>query len=391
MNSSLDAKILGTCPGPLPIPATTSSAMLRWISACTLALLVSMGCSPTLFVSHVRPEEALQELERQLSPPNSQPLRARIEAVLSQSLHGRQLSSEVNAAWQIMHGVIPFGQQLKIDTPDRGACGALDYAFGGGQLMGFELMAGDEILPATGRRGLKARLEPGSYVGQGHVDQWLAIFAMADVPLDTPVQHGGAQFTLLDWARQAQFDVTRNLLDEYSWTLIALTHYFPEEPQWPAADGRTVGWEDLVNVELDKDRDLSPCGGAHRLAGITRALAAKRRLGLADSPVWQRAQTVVDQSLANVHEYRAATGALSSFYFVRAGTTADLTAELASSGHLLEFAALAVPETELAAPWLELAVMRLCSVLEQTRNVELDCGALYHALNGLKIYNQRRF
>ncbi len=364
---------------------------MRWMALCSMAIFPLIGCSPALLNSSSMPEEALRELEQSLSKQATDPLKAHIEAVLEAGHNHRRLNAEVNAAWQIIHGVIAYGADLEIETADRGICRAIDYAFSGGQLMGFELHSGGEILPSTGRHGLKARLEPGSYIGQGHVDQWLGYFAMADLPLDTPVQHAGAQYTLLDWARQAQYDVSRNPLNEFSWTLIALTHYFPKEPTWLAADDRTVSWEDLVDVELDYDIELSPCGGAHRLVGIAQALEAKRRNSLADTPVWQRAQTRVDEALAKVRQQRAASGALSSFYFTRPGITADLSAQLASSGHLLEFAALASPRDELSAAWLETAVERLCGVLDQTSDVELECGALYHALSGLKIYHRRRF
>src|SRR5690606_33292228 len=115
------------------------------------------------------------------------------------------------------------------------------------------------------------------------------------------------------------------------------------------------------------------CGGAHRLVGLARAVQAKQRLGLADTPIWQRAQGTLEQALQNVREHRSSNGALSSYYFVRAGTTADLSAELASSGHLLEFLAVAAPAEMLAEPWVELAAARLCEVLESTHEVELDC------------------
>ncbi len=289
-----------------------------------------------------------------------------------------------------MHGVICYGRQLEVETPDRGRVSALDYAFSGGQIDGFELKLGSEPLPSTGRVGLKSRLEPGSYKGQGHVDQWLAVFAMTDLPLDTPIAVGGQSLTLLDWARQAQYDASQNVLDEFSWTLIALTHFFPDEPSWQSRDG-TLSWELLVEAELTYDIDQSPCGGTHRLAGIARALRAKQRLGIADSPIWQQAQTLVDQCLTRAKEQRSVDGGLSSQYFSRPGVTADLSAELASSGHVFEFIALAAPAEELSAPWVELAALRLCEILERTRRIELDCGGLYHALNGLKIYQQRRW
>ncbi len=353
--------------------------------------LALAGCSPVL-------ERAGESLADLASGANDlhvgemvSPLESRTAGVLDEGLHGRRLNSEVNAAWQIMHGVISYGTELRIDTPDRGYIGALDYAFSGGAMMGFELQPGSEVLPKTGRHGVKARLEPGGYIGQGHVDQWLAIFAMCDLPLDTPLDVKGEKFTVLDWARQAQFDSGNNVLDEYSWTLIALTHYFPDEPTWQVASGDFLSWESLVEAELTYDIDQSPCGGTHRLAGLVRAVNAQHALGLADSPTWERARQVIAESMAKAKDFSGRNGALSSYYFRRAGSTADLSTVLASSGHVLEFVALAAEPDELGAPWVESAVVQICEVLESTRDAELDCGALYHALNGLKIYQQRRF
>ncbi len=318
-------------------------------------------------------------------------LRGRVAHVLEEGLRSRRLDTQINAAWQIMHGVICYGQQLQIDTPDRGLCSAVDYAFTGGQIQGFELMLGSQPLATTGRVGLKARLEPGSYIGQGHVDQWLAIFAMAELPLETPIEHDGQTLSVLDLARQAQADVGYNVLDEFSWTLIALTHYFPDETTWQTADGYCASWESLVAAELTYDIDQSPCGGTHRLVGIARALQARQRLALPDSETWRQAQRLIDESLAKVQQHRSPSGGLSSQYFARPSVTADLSAELASAGHLLEFVCVAAPLAELSSEWVEQAATRLCDILESSRHVELDCGALYHALNGLRIYQQRRW
>ena len=52
---------------------------------------------------------------------------------------------------------------------------------------------------------------------------------------------------------------------------------------------------------------------------------------------------------------------------------------------------MAAPPAELSSQWVEQAAMQLCQILERARHVELDCGALYHALNGLEIYQRRRW
>ncbi len=349
-------------------------------------VLACSGCAPPGFESvvEVQPDATKSDM-------SAVTLATRVDRALETGLRARELSSPRNAAWQIMHGVACYGHELEISTPDRGRVGALDYAFHNGQINGFELSPGREKLPVTGRVGVKARLEPGSYVGQGHVDQWIAILAMADIPLSDEIMIGDQRFTVEDLARQAQFDVTNNPLEEYSWTLIALTHYFPDEPTWLAAGDFEVSWELLVEQELTKNLDESPCGGTHRLAGIVHALQAKKRLGLVDSEIWIQAETLVNRLLGEVEEHRGSDGRLSSFYLARPGRTFDLAAELASTGHLFEFVALATSDTELRGEWVASTAGSLCGLLESTAAYDLDCGALYHALNGLKIYRARRF
>jgi hypothetical protein len=139
------------------------------------------------------------------------------------------------------------------------------------------------------------------------------------------------------------------------------------------------------------DLTLSPCGGAHRLVGLARALRAKERLKLPDSQVWDDARRIVERSIRDIEEMRSGDGSLSSHYLERAGSSRDLGLTLASSGHLLEFLANAMDEEELRQPWVEQAAARLCEIFEATATVDLDCGAFYHGLNGLRVYRNRRF
>jgi hypothetical protein len=48
-------------------------------------------------------------------------------------------------------------------------------------------------------------------------------------------------------------------------------------------------------------------------------------------------------------------------------------------------------DQELRQEWVTRAVVSLCELLQATESVELDCGALYHAIHGLVLYRQRRF
>lgn len=349
-------------------------------------VLVHVGCDR---VAPVPTADEADQAEASAPPARTEGLQTRIEQVLADGLASRRLSTQDNAAWQIMHGVICYGHQLQIQTPDRGLVSALDYAFNQGVIRGWHLMPGQAF--SNGRRGVKALLEPGSYVGQGHVDQWIAICAMAELPSSDSLVIEGETYTLADWAQQARLDASSNPLNEFSWTLIASTYYFPEEPTWVANDGSTWSWERMVAEEVRYDLNLSPCGGAHRLVGLSRALAAKARLKLPDSQVWDDARRTVERALREVEEMRSGDGSLSSHYLERAGSSRDLGLTLASTGHLFEFVANAADDKALSAAWVETAAARLCEVFEATRGVDLDCGACYHALNGLRVYSQRRF
>ncbi len=321
------------------------------------------------------------------SPGLSSNLSARIDAILQRGLEQRQMDASVNAAWQIMHGVVCYGQELTIQTPDRGLVGAIDYAFTGGVIKGFELSRGDAL--EGGRRGVRAKLEAGSYVGQGHVDQWIAICAMAEIPGDTVVRIGDAEHNLIDWARQAALDVSDNYLDEYGWTLIALTCYLPETPEWTTRAGDKVSWEDLVDVEIKQDLTVAACGGTHGLAGVISAVAAKQRMGLPDSDVWTRAENLIQTCIETAERNRASDGRLSCYYFDRSGISSDLSVELSGAGHVFEFLALALPRESLQEPWVVRACERICELMEATHGIDLECGGLYHALHGLKVYRDR--
>jgi hypothetical protein len=369
------------------------SAMRYWQVAGVLVGMV--GCSPTTPTNPSSDSTDASVASVAGSPDRAPPggkgetdrnLSRRIEQVLAENLKNRSLRSDLNAAWQIFHGVIAYGDKLPLETPE-GALPALRFAFGGGQFQGWELAPGD-LLP-DGRRGMRAKLEPGSYIGQGHVDQWLAILAQAGVEGDRIVQVGDQSFTVFDWARQAQWDVPDNPIPEYAWTMIALMHYFPDEQQWMARDGRQWDYDALVDFEAKADLGSSACGGTHRLQGLAHALAFRKRHQGAITGPWEAAQKRVDAAIQGARQMQNSDGSLSTNYTDLPGRSADLSLNISATGHMLEFLAFALPQEQLGERWVEQAAHRLCDYLEAAAAVDLDCGGLYHALHGLAIYQQR--
>jgi hypothetical protein len=319
----------------------------------------------------------------------TEPLQDRLDAALQHGLQRRELASPRNGAWQILHGVLAYGMAAQMETPE-GRVAVVPYLLDGGTVDGFDPLPADRFEnPAT--QGLRLELEPGSKTGQGHRDQWLAILSQCDLPADQTIRVGGEDFTILDMVRQTEWDIPRNLEREYSWTLIGLTAYRPTTYRWTARDGQSSSIEGLVESELNRALESSACGGTHRLIGLAMALQRHRAGGGRDTGVWKAVATRVDAALEAARQHQNRDGSFSSHYVHRPGWTADLSETLGTTGHTLEFVALAGEPSLLQEAWVEQAAHRLCDVLALTEEIELECGGLYHALHGLHVYRQRRF
>lgn len=334
-------------------------------------------------------ENSLQVPVKDLKPESD--LRKSVASVLDYHLRNRLLSGEVNAAWQILHGVLAYGDRLPLSV-GKVRKNTLEYLLGGGLVSGWELAPGDRITSVQ-RDGMTARLEPGSYVGQGHVDQWIAILAQLDQPLSRRVVARGKAFTIEDWVRQAQWDVPDNPVREYSWTIMAIARYFPNEASWVAKDGKTWTLEPLASFESKQSLASSPCGGMHRLVGLAHAVQFYRNLNpkVPISGGWKEADDRVKEAIDRIRRFQNSDGTFSTNHTERPGTSPDLSVMISSTGHTIEFLAFALNENQLSEPWMVRGVERLCQLLEIAKDEDLECGGLYHSLNGLKLYYEKRY
>ena len=314
----------------------------------------------------------------------------RIDGVLAHARDGRLLDARVQGAWQVVHGILAFGPDLPLAT-DRGRRSALDYLLDGGPLTGWKLRLGS--------RGVAAIVEEGSSMGQGHPDQWLGYLAQCGVggtdgrfasgiPLDTPLAVAGRTMTVADLLSQAQHDIRDG--QEATWTLMALAAWLPTDAAWVAGDGERWTTERVVRMEAAADIPSAACGGAHRLYGLAVAVDAHRRAtGSPPRGGWADAARVVAESLDRARRYQEADGSFAVRPFERPGTSPDIFARLSATGHVFEVLAVALDDTRLLEPWVVRAVERLVALLEQTADLDVECGGLYHAAHGLAIYKQR--
>ncbi|MCO8121924.1 hypothetical protein NHH03_09265 [Stieleria sp. TO1_6] len=351
-----------------------------------------LGCSATSAA-------ALMLAGCPLAMPESSPMPAAegdsetvpIDVLVDQTLRiekqTRGLSTMVNGAWQIFHGVLAYGDEFEVDTP-AGRTSALAYFADGGTCSGFQPSLGDR-LDDDQRWGLRVDLEASTKIGQGHRDQWLAVVAQAGLGVNAPWVVGEHTLKIDDWMRQAEWDVPLNYETEFSWTLIPLSMYRPTDYRWTARDGDDYSTELLLQSEVMRDLSASVCGGTHRLIGIAFAVRKRVSEGNPLTGVWSDAQQHLDAAIEMARVNQNPDGSYSTSYMHRSGWCNDLGEMLGTTGHVLEFLAISADQQTLRSDWVQRSVRKLCGVLQQCRGIDLECGVLYHALHGLAEYQRR--
>jgi hypothetical protein len=323
-------------------------------------------------------------------PSDQGTLCRRIDIALAHARDARLLDAGVQGAWQVVHGILAFGPEFPLATRAATAP-ALSYLLNGGALVGWKLRPGNP--------GVIAIVEEGSTMGQGHPDQWLGYLSQCGVaesgdrlvegiPLDTPLTVGGRRFTIADLLAQAQHDIRPG--QEATWTLMALSAWLPHDAAWTSGDGERWTTERVVEMEAGADIASAACGGAHRLYGLAAAVDAHRRA--TDGPptgAWAEAAAVLDDSIERARRFQQPDGTFSVHAFERPATSPEVFARLSATGHVFEVLALALDDQRLREPWVRRAADRLVTLLEQTSDLDVECGALYHAAHGLAIYRRR--
>lgn len=337
---------------------------------------IGLGC---------RQDEALDEapsaplVVNEAELPSDDEIREQIDSVLAYT-GARNLNAQEHAAWQIVHGIVAFGRGLQMYNQGE-LVSALDFLLAGGTVRGWNLYAGDH--------GLETLLEEGSKSGQGHPDQWLGYLSLCGLEADQTIVVQGKTFTINDLVTQAQWDIYDGM--ESSWTLMGLSTYLPLDAKWTAKNGSEWTIERIMAMEAAQDLGESACGGSHRLCGLTVALNRYLAEGGKLEGGWLTADTKIRESVETARRFQQADGCFSTNYFERPGNSPDLALRMSTTGHTLEFLTYALNDEELKQPWVTASVVRLVKIFEQTRDLPMECGALYHSARGLQNYRLRRF
>jgi hypothetical protein len=373
---------------------------MKWMKRIVLVLvgvlLLAWGCAP---VDDPAPDSQSAEgrrepialpvkdgsapegkAEKALAPvPDN--LKARVAAAI-RNVRRRQLSS-TNAFWTVFHGILGLGPHAILKDKQTGEkMAALDYLCSGGELRGLRFrptLVGVEVI--TTRDGL----------GQGHQDQFIAEMAQWSMPIDRKMKVAGKEYAFADFVKQSKAQARLNANQELSWTIIIVAQYEGTSHTWTNVFNEKIHFEDVVRYELEQPIETAACGGTHRLFGLSWAYHLHLQKGGKADGVWKGIPEKTARYRDLARQYQNADGSFSTSYFRSRGDDPDKDKRIGSTGHIVEWLALALSDEELRQQWVQDAVNALALLILDLQGAPIDSGSMYHAVHGLQIYYARVF
>jgi hypothetical protein len=376
-----------------PLPRHRS--LRRGFALIGISLVASLifGCDP---LDSVSPLPGIADAGSDSSASTSvvgkpDAMKKLLDDVLQQSC-ARRLDADEQAAWQILHAALAFKDDLYISRHGKPVHFLTDM-YAGGKYKGWLFEPGILLDKETGRRGLRSIRQPGEKIGEGHVDQWLGYLSGCNIPLEQTITIDGTTYTFADYLAEVEYDVARNETGEFTWTLMVMANYRKSDYTWKAADGETWTVDRLIERELEWELPRSSCGGSHRMTALSQILQRRLADGLPLTGVWETLKERIDLCAKFSQEHQNSDGTFSTHYWdtEHLGVSRDLKKRIETSGHTFEFLAVALDDAALKEPWMELAAEACCRDIEAAAHTDIECGALYHAASGLRVYYERRF
>ncbi|HXG09863.1 MAG TPA: hypothetical protein VNK04_08755 [Gemmataceae bacterium] len=305
----------------------------------------------------------------------------RIEAAI-EHVRRRDLRTS-NGFWTVFHGILGLGPSVTLLNEDTGQrVNAVDYIANGGELRGLV------FLPT--KYGLDVQsFADGQGVGQGHQDQFIAEMAQWGMPPDKKFVVFGRDYTFMDFVRHAQMRARVTQKQELSWAILVIGQYLGTDISWTNGHGEQLHFEDLVRYELDASVENAPCGGTHRLFGLTWVYHLHLQKGGAKTGVWKEIADKTAKYRDLAKKYQNPDGSFSTSFFRGPGNAADKQLRINTTGHTLEWLALALSPDELKEPWMQEAANALALMILEMQGSPIEGGSLYHAVHGLLIYYAR--
>ncbi|MEM1303971.1 MAG: hypothetical protein AAGG46_03705, partial [Planctomycetota bacterium] len=328
---------------------------------------------PPLEVAPPKPLEPLTSYQRSL--------RTKVRSVLSY-YYRRPLNSIDHDPWEVMHHMLAYGQHSRVLDGSRRSkpMTAVGYLCFNMPCQRKQMMS----LTADGL--IETRVDVGM---QGHKGQLLAMLAQCGVSAEYPIRVDGAELTINDLIRSEKLSCYAG--EELSFKLIGLMHYLGPDAVWVNDQGETWNFSRLINEERNQKIRGAPCGGTHRLSGLSLAVSKRMSLGQPIDGEYLQAKQFVDRYASYAFRWQNPDGSLSTEWFRGPGAEEDINRRARTTGHLLEWLLYTVPKEQLTDTRIVRAVNYLSSLLASNTGNPWEIGPLSHALHALLLYDERVF
>ncbi|HZT79050.1 MAG TPA: hypothetical protein VFA26_02410 [Gemmataceae bacterium] len=319
-------------------------------------------------------------------PPDA--LAGRIEEAIDQ-VRRREVET-AHGFWTVFHAILGLGPSVTVkDSASGKHYNALELVCNGGNIRAMDFEPTPWGVNVDG--DIRNRKE--TFFSQGHQDQFIAEMAEWGMPLTRKFRVKNKDCTFEDFVRHSEMRASVKKppqeKQELSWTIIVVGQFRGTDYEWTNADGDKLKYEDIVRYEVNEDVENAACGGTHRLYGLTWAYYLHRAKGGKDVGVWKDVVERTKKYQQNAKQNRNGDGSFSTEYFRGPGNAKDPELRIASSGHILEWLALSLPEAELKKAWMQDAANAVAMMIIESRHKPVAGGSLYHAVHGLLTYYAR--
>ena len=295
----------------------------------------------------------------------------------------RPLNTAQHTPWEVMHGFIAFGipTQVRVGGPAGDLVNAIGWSNMGGRCRGQVMLAvsgSDNRIVALKGIGV-----------QGHSAQYLAILAQCRVAANSPITLQSRMFTVSDLIEEEKLSCRPKT--ELTFALIALAHYLPTDATWTSRDGGKWSLPRLVEEEIEQPIRGAPCGGTHRLFGLSYGCQRRlRATGTLDGAYLRADKYVRDYQNFTLTKLQNRDGSFSTEWFkYPADREDDVDRKIQTTGHILEWLVSSLDQERLYDPRIVAAAEFLCGALVREPSRDWKIGPLGHALHALTIYQER--
>jgi hypothetical protein len=361
--------------------------MRPFLLALTLLVPFALvGCPPRAERDKETKNEKPAEIKHQVGDLAA--LKTRVKAALDE-VHGRDLRTD-NSFWTVFHGILGMGLDAQLYDPvSRTRVNAMEHIRKGGKLPGLEFVPYEDGLDVKTVSPDTLTLQ---YIGQGHQDQFIAEMIQVGLPLDSTFLVKGKEYSFKDFCRYSKARASVNKDQELSWAIIVIGQVYSTKHEWENQDGEKLTFEDVVRYELNQPiTERAACGGTHRLFGLAWAYNLHRKEGGEDKGVWKEVADKMVEYRNRAKSLRNGDGSFSTQYLKERENDRNPDKRIGSTGHVFEWLALALPDRELTADWMQEAAFALSAMILDRRKDAIDSGSLYHASHGLHLYYDRLF